>query len=304
MNDTAKSMVLASFAADALSLGVHWIYNVNKIRDIYGRVEGYIKPMKGSYHEGKDAGDFTHYGDQTLVLLESLAECGGFDADDFSKRWRTLFEGYKGYVDGATRGALQNISNGLEPIKAGSASNDLAGASRIAPVIYVYKNDEDAMVYAARTQTRMTHNHPRVIDAAEFFARVAFKVLHDTAPVQAIRELKKERWRDTQIGEWVENGLAALGMTPEKTIKQFGQSCHIPEAFPAVIHLIGKYENNLNEALIENVMAGGDSAARGMIVGMVLGAHSGKNNLREEWVKDLKRRKIITGLLEKLDTQH
>ena len=31
MKDNPKAMVLASFAADALSLGVHWIYNTNVI---------------------------------------------------------------------------------------------------------------------------------------------------------------------------------------------------------------------------------------------------------------------------------
>ncbi len=171
-NDSAKAMVFASFIGDALSLGPHWIYDTEKLKALFGRVGDYITPPKGSYHAGKEAGDFTHYGDQALVLLESLAERGGFGAEDFSLRWRALFEGYKGYVDGATRETLKNLATGVEPLKTGSSSNDLAGASRIAPIVCAYKDDEDAMVYAARTQTRMTHNHPDVIDTAEFFARV------------------------------------------------------------------------------------------------------------------------------------
>ena len=44
MNNNANAMVLASFAADALALGVHWIYNTNVIDKKWGRVDKYIKP--------------------------------------------------------------------------------------------------------------------------------------------------------------------------------------------------------------------------------------------------------------------
>ena len=74
MSDNAKAMVLASFAADALSLGVHWIYNTNVIDKKWGRVENYFKPERSTFHPTKDLGEFTHYGDQTLVLLKSVAE--------------------------------------------------------------------------------------------------------------------------------------------------------------------------------------------------------------------------------------
>jgi ADP-ribosylglycohydrolase len=69
---------VGAFVADALSLGVHWVYNTGVIDKKFGRVERYYDPLT-SYHKGKQAGDFTHYGDQMLVLLESERE-NGFDA--------------------------------------------------------------------------------------------------------------------------------------------------------------------------------------------------------------------------------
>jgi ADP-ribosylglycohydrolase len=70
--------------------------------------------------------------------------------------------------------------------------------------------------------------------------------------------------------------------------------------FPGVVHLIVKYENNLEEALIQSVMAGGDSAARGMLVGMVLGAHLGPESIPGKWLSELLRRKEIDALLDQI----
>ena len=64
-----------------------------------------------------------------------------------------------------------------------------------------------------------------------------------------------------------------------------------------MVHLIAKYENDLREALIQSVMAGGDNAARGMIVGMVLGAHLGPKSLPMDWVSEMVAREIIEALL-------
>lgn len=67
-----------------------------------------------------------------------------------------------------------------------------------------------------------------------------------------------------------------------------------------MVHLIAKYENNMEEALIQSVMAGGDSAARGMLVGMVLGAHLGPESIPEKWLSELARRKEIDALLDQI----
>ena len=95
-------------------------------------------------------------------------------------------------------------------------------------------------------------------------------------------------------------GVESKSKESVSTISRFGQSCHTEEAFPGVVHLIAKYENDLSEALIQSVMAGGDSAARGMMVGMVLGAHIGLESLPEEWLDSLKKKDRILTLLEGL----
>jgi ADP-ribosylglycohydrolase len=52
--------------------------------------------------------------------------------------------------------------------------------------------------------------------------------------------------------------------------------------------------------LIQNVMAGGDSAARGMAVGMLLGAHLGEAAIPASWLAELEPREEIVELLGEL----
>jgi ADP-ribosylglycohydrolase len=294
-------MVLASFAADSLALGVHWIYDAEKIKQDFGRVDALIKPLPNSYHPTKEKGEFTHYGDQTFVLLESIAAKRGFDLSDFSTRWRDLFKTYRGYFDQATKMTLQNLAQGRAIEEAGSSSTDLSGAARIAPLVFLYHKDSETLVKAARAQTQMTHNNPLVIDSAEFFARVCRKVLDGSSPAKAMTEVGAQRFKGLPLFAWVKEGIESAGEESVSTIARFGQSCHTDEAFPGVVHLIAKYEKDLKEALVQAVMAGGDSAGRGLMVGMVLGAHLGDRGLPQEWVSGLERGAPILKLLEQIE---
>jgi len=299
MGDNKKAMVLASFAADSLALGAHWIYDTSAIKRSFGRVDSFLKPTSNSFHPTKGRGDFTHYGDQAFVLLESLAARGGFDLHDFSERWRALFETYQGYIDHATRVTLSRYAAEQGVEEAGSPSDDLAGASRIASLVYFHRNDLPGLVKAAAAQTMMTHNDPATIKSAEFFARVAWQVLEGASPVDAMKTVSQESYEDSPLYNWVQVGIASKAMDSVEVISRFGQTCHTMEAFPGVVHLIARHEQDLKEALVASVMAGGDSAARGMMVGMVLGAHLGMDALPPAWLSELNKGEQILALLEK-----
>lgn len=301
MIEKAKTMVLASFAADALALGAHWIYDTRQIDQKFGRVKNFIKPSHPTYHPTKQQGDLTHYGDQTLLLLRSVSEGAGFNADRFGRAWRDFFKTYTGYVDGATRQTLENLEEGLSLFQAGSASQDLAGAARIAPLVYCYRNDLASLLDSIRQQTAITHHHAEIIAAAEFFGRTAWHVLHGQRPVEAMTLAADEIDQRDPIAGWVQTGLDSAGEDSRTVIRRFGQMCAAATALPATVHLIAKFEDRLEEALIENVMAGGDSAARGLLAGLVLGAHGGPAALPERWHEALNDRPQIEEMLARLD---
>lgn len=302
MTTQATAMILASFAADSLALGAHWIYDTDVIDRQIGLVNTLLAPLPDSYHAGKKSGQFTHYGDQTLVLLESLARTGTFSLPDFAASWQQLFADYHGYVDKATSTTLDNRGRSLPLDRCGSTSSDLGGAARIAPLVYRYQHDREALLTAARQQTAFTHNNPATLAGTTFIARTAWAVLQGADPVSAMEQALEEGVDDIDLDIRIRGGLDSGGKDTRTVIKKFGQMCGIAAALPGAIHLIVTYTEDLKTALVENVMAGGDSAARGMVAGMILGAHLGLAAVPEAWLADMEKTDTIAALLRSIDS--
>lgn len=303
MTDNAKAMVMAAFIADAVSLGPHWIYDQEKIKREFGKIETITAPLSDSFHATKSAGDFTHYGDQTLILTASIAQCGKFDLDHFARTWQSLFTQYNGYMDKATKSTLSNFKNGNPPRSSGSSSTDLAGAARIAPLIYRYHRNVEKLQESVNAQTIMTHNNEVVIECAKFFALVAVKTLSGISPLNAVLQTAEDQFNDSPLSMQVQKGHASRHENTSDAISNFGQMCDSNAAFPGTIHLICKYSDNLSKALTENAMAGGDSAARGMLSGMILGSYQGIEAIPSDWLKQMNARSEIEHLLAQMDRQ-
>ncbi len=299
MTENYKAAVWGAFVSDALSLGVHWVYNTGVIDKKFGRVERYHDPL-ASYHKGKQAGDFTHYGDQMLVLLESAGSTRGFDDGRFAQSWRAFFATYEGYFDQATKATLANMDAGRELTASGSDSDDLAGAARMAALVAVYPDDRQELVRAARAQTAVTHNNDQVIDSADFFARTVFSVLKGQSPATAVEQTLNDHFADNPIAPLVTMGLESRDRDTRQTIAEFGQMCSIEAGLPGAVHLITRYSGDLATALVENVMAGGDSSARGMLAGMVLAAAQGMAAIPDTWISQMTAAERIGGLLDPL----
>lgn len=293
----AKAMVTGAFAADALSLGPHWIYEPERIQKEFGRIEEITEPLADSVHTSKSKGDFTHYGDQMLALLRSVSRKKGFVLSDFEKLWRSLFEDKDIYVDKATKAALLNFEKGTGPDASGSVSQDLAGVSRIAPLVYFLKDDPDALIHAVSEQTRMTHNNMDVLACGEFLAKTALDILSGTSPVSAIEKGIENGYGNETISFLAEQGMKTKEQDTVSAIGNMGRHCEFGAAFPATIHLVARYEGDYQTAMTENVMAGGDSAARGMAAGLLLCAGQGMDAIPESWKKAMNRYDEIMNLL-------
>lgn len=288
-----QGMLWGSFVADSHALGVHWIYDQERIRKEVGLIEELLPPGT-NYHPGKVAGDFTHYGDQSLWLLESLDRNKGWNRDRFYLEWKVKMGKYAGYHDHASHETYDHMMAGEFP--AGSLSTDLAGAVRIAPLLFYYFNDPNLLAYVEE-ETAMTHRSKKVVGTAIFLASVVKMVVDGVQPTDAIEKALSDLPEDNTIAPLIIKGLQVGSQQANDVIKNFGQTSDISHALPSSIYLIKCFEESYALALEANAMAGGDSAARGMFVGMVLGAYHGIDGIPKRWIDSLREKEIIEHLV-------
>jgi ADP-ribosylglycohydrolase len=153
----------------------------------------------------------------------------------------------------------------------------------MAALISVYGDDLDQLVHAARAQTAITHNNDQVIESVDFFARTVLGVFAGKSPMAAMQETLKTHFSQGSIASLIRMGLESRERDTRETIAEFGQMCSVEAGLPSAVHLIARYGDDFKAAMVENVMAGGDSSARGMLAGMVLGAAMGMAAIPKAW---------------------
>lgn len=285
----SESIVWGSLVGDAISLGPHWIYDTQEIARQIDRPDQFHDPIS-AYHPGKKAGDLTHYGDQALLLLKHLAAAGTFDLEAYAKTWKAYWEkpGTISYRDGATRETLANLGAGKAAGQAGSASHDLAGASRIAPLFLLRGPDDESLIESCRNLVAFTHRAPEVVDAAGFFAKLALAVNDGETIDDALKRLGPFL-ENKRLAAWFAAGKesAASAKPDGEVLDEHGLSCDIDGGFAGVIHLLTRYPEDPFTAVVENAKAGGDSAARGMLLGLTYGAADLLDRLPRPWFDEL-----------------
>ena len=117
-----RNVILGALVADAASLGLHWVYDQQRIREVAPDTPEFRDPTPADYegvrgfyaHGKKRTGDFSHYGEQAMVLLRSLvANEGHYDKTHYENLFREHFGyggDYAGYIDHPMRDTLDNIA--------------------------------------------------------------------------------------------------------------------------------------------------------------------------------------------------
>ncbi len=120
--DRFYGAILGALVADAASLGLHWLYDQDRIREVAPQKPEFRSPTPADYenvvgyyaHGRKQVGDLSHYGEQAMVLLRTLAANNGrYDKTSYEELFQEHFGyggDYVGYIDHPTRDTLNNLA--------------------------------------------------------------------------------------------------------------------------------------------------------------------------------------------------
>lgn len=312
-SDRMRGMVWGQFLGDAAALGSHWIYNLTELKEKFpAGIEGFESPGPGHYHWGKTAGDLTHYGDAALILLESLAETGGFEPAAYGSRFLEMMAPgkYHGYLDSATRGTYENFLNfeGSDSSKThvyshqnGADDDQLATASSLAPLLVWHHGDAD-LSGKVEMLTRVRQNNDRAVAYMQVHARLLGELLDGRDFHTAFHRLEEEAARHPQFGAEFSRKFSAAIENKHKSFEEatlvLGQSCPLISSFPSALVAALKESENFETAILGVLRGGGDNAGRAALVGAWVGAIVGESGLPAQWLAKLNAREKIAAALD------
>jgi ADP-ribosyl-[dinitrogen reductase] hydrolase len=309
------------YIGDALAMPVHWYYDRVALNRDYGQVTGYLAPRnphpdsilwRSSYKPINRKGEILHEqaqywgqrgihyhqflraGENTLnlklctLLIESLNEKGGYDADDYLKRYiayMTIPGNHRDtYLEEYHRHFFTKYAKGVPPRKCGVQEKHIGGLVGAVPIVVFYKDDWQKAREAALEHVCLTHLGTKMEAAAVLFAELLLQILNGIPLREALMteaEKKRSPFVRYPFLKWLDEADELV------VGRRFSTACYVEESVPSVIYLALKYHDDPEGGLIANTNLGGDNAYRGAVLGALLGAANGIEALPERWIKGL-----------------
>ncbi|MCX7545618.1 ADP-ribosylglycohydrolase family protein [Marinicella gelatinilytica] len=280
-----RNTLIGGLVADAASLGLHWLYDVNRIKEVtqqHNNRVAFLPVDKYNYrdevgyfaHGHKHSGMLTHYGESLRLMINSMNDYQGeFNLASVQQHFKDSFGAggsFQGYIDKPTAGTLKNLASGqTEP--SGIEDDQLPALARLSPVILAYHAHDDFQAILKQA-TEITNTHSDALDYGQVYADLLTLILSGAELNTALQQVAE------QAPESVRKGLKdALNSTQTDAVQYgetTGRACPLSQAMPLCFHILNNTES-YQQAVETNILAGGDNAGRAIVIGTLLGAYYG-----------------------------
>jgi len=236
-----------------------------------------------------------------------------------------------GYINGGSRRTLQALA--MYPDASGDRRKALAAdvncliaATHFLP-LFLTSNDEEYLVQESVSTVFLSHRNSDPLAAAAFLAHALYQMIFRNMDLRSSLEVASQKTKNSKIQKWLRDAVAKVNEATDPNSALFkedladdiaitsmarlwdigktepikiGKASPTEGALPASLYFALKYEGNVEEALIANAGCGGDSAARGMVIGMLLGAQHSFSGFNPEhrWVKGLNAYGRVSSLID------
>ena len=275
------NLLLGALVADAACLGLHWIYNVDRVAEVTERQNGQcaftpvearnFEGIKTFAHKDRHNGMFTQIGEVLHLAIKSMNENDGtFDVQSYQNAFAAFFGAggaFNGFIDRPTGGALDNIAAGVSPT--GIDDNQTPALARL-PAIMVAYQGKDALPEMIKTAMEVTNINAEATVFSNVFADVLSRVMNDE-PLGTSLAAAANAADETIKGDL----LDALNTTEDDSVVfagingLMGRACYLPAAGPVMFHILARSES-YQEAVERNILAAGDTAGRAIMIGAIM----------------------------------
>ena len=295
-------LLLGALVADAACLGLHWIYNVERVAEVTARQNGQcaftpvearnFEGVKTFAHKDRENGMFTQIGEVLRLAIQSMnAQGGKFDVPAYQSAFAAFFGAggpFVGFMDRPTRGALANIAAEVNP--SGIDDNQTPALARLPAILVAYEG-QDHLPDMIKTAMEVTNINAEATAFSNVFADLTTRIMKgealDTALLAAANAADEIAKADL---------LNALN-TPEDDSVVFaglnglmGRACYLPAAGPVMFHILAR-SASYQEAIERNILAAGDTAGRAIMIGAIMARIHGvatPTGVPLSWVLQLK----------------
>ena len=303
MNSRQKDSALGVLVADAAALGLHWLYDLERMHQVVADNEPcFFTPNADHYegqvgyfaHAGKLAGEQSHYGESYLLNLLHLSEQGKFNTQIFQQQFISTFGpggSYIGYIDSPTRQSLQNLqelasNDDANTAHSGADDHQIPALTPVSALCASYPANEltDAEIENA---IRVTNNNDLAVNCGLYFSKILQAVLNGNSIADSFANAAEHA--PDEIKENITKALNMPATDLDTAATLFGQVCGLEETMPLTAYILSN-SSNYKQAIEMNILAGGDSCGRAVMLGAIAGAHyglGGEKGIPHAWLFNL-----------------
>lgn len=251
------------------------------------------------------AGSYTDDSQMMIGILETLAERGALDPQHLASRFAANYQPWRGY-GGRIAGVMARINQGLPWDRVGTDSFGNGGAMRVGVLGAYFADDEEALLAAALTQSRITHTHPRGLAGAALQALAVGLACRLAAagqnPAQAafVEHLAARVEAIDGHSAGLLRAMPPLPLGAEKEARDalcrvYARDVTAPQSVPAAI---GSFlaAQSAEQTVVLSVSLGGDTDTIGAMAGAIAGAYWGMEALPTAWRDKLEGRDYVLEL--------